>query len=372
MVAQSPPRCSNDSSGSATRSCWGWAIRGPPRSGAGCASSSIRRAPSRRPTAATCARLRRWAELQGADSARVHEPLLPETDDESVQILTIHGAKGLEFPITILSGMTTQPGSARRGVSLVWGDDGRPEVAAAQGHRHRQPRAPVRPRARDGPAREAPAAVRGRHAARDHLIVSAHHKAETKQITYASRIWNYFVDQPELWRPLAVDAVEQLQLTEVIDAARPHPSIDDRDAWIERRDALLDDERRRHACVSATAVARSVDVELIDEDDDQADVVDDATVPVRRQGRAGTAIGRAVHASLQVLDLADPRDLDAQVGLQCDIESIPEHVGASRGAGPRRADLRGRTAGGRARRTTRSYTSPHRWVTASSRVMSTC
>ncbi len=55
-----------------------------------------------------------WAELQGADSARVHEPLLPETDDDSVQILTIHGAKGLEFPITILSGMTTQPGSARQ------------------------------------------------------------------------------------------------------------------------------------------------------------------------------------------------------------------------------------------------------------------
>ncbi len=73
-------------------------------------------------------------------------------------------------------------------------------------------------------------------------------------------------------------------------------------------------------------MARSVDDELTDEDDDQADVIDDATVPVRKQGRAGTAIGRAVHASLQVLDLSDPRDLDAQVRQQCEIESIPEHA----------------------------------------------
>ena len=48
-------------------------------------------------------------------------------------------------------------------------------------------------------------------------------------------------------------------------------------------------------------------------------------MPHRRRGRAGTAIGRAVHATLQVLDLADPKDLELQVRRQCDLESIPEH-----------------------------------------------
>ena len=49
-----------------------------------------------------------WADLQGSEGARVVETVLPETDDDAVRILTIHGAKGLEFPITIVSGMTTK------------------------------------------------------------------------------------------------------------------------------------------------------------------------------------------------------------------------------------------------------------------------
>jgi hypothetical protein len=51
-----------------------------------------------------------------------------------------------------------------------------------------------------------------------------------------------------------------------------------------------------------------------------------ATAP-RRRGRAATALGRAVHATLQVIDLADPAgppDLDALVARQCDLEAVPE------------------------------------------------
>jgi ATP-dependent helicase/nuclease subunit A len=63
-----------------------------------------------------------------------------------------------------------------------------------------------------------------------------------------------------------------------------------------------------------------------DEDDDGADLADDATLPQRRQGRAGSAVGRATHATLQMLDLAHPRDVDAQVRRQCDLEAIPDKV----------------------------------------------
>ena len=70
-----------------------------------------------------CATSSRWAELQGSEGARVVETVLPETDDDAVRILTIHGAKGLEFPITILSGMTTKAAGRRAGVQLLFPHD---------------------------------------------------------------------------------------------------------------------------------------------------------------------------------------------------------------------------------------------------------
>ncbi len=51
----------------------------------------------------------RWVVLQTAEGARVAEAILPESDDDAVRIMTIHSAKGLEFPITIVSGMSTVP-----------------------------------------------------------------------------------------------------------------------------------------------------------------------------------------------------------------------------------------------------------------------
>jgi ATP-dependent helicase/nuclease subunit A len=102
----------------------------------------------------------------------------------------------------------------------------------------------------------------------------------------------------------------------------------DRADWIERRAGLLDPQRMPRV-MSATAVARQAldarDDDSVDEDDDGAERPEGGAVPPRRRGRAGTAIGRAVHAALQVLDLVDPQDLELQVRRQCDLESIPEH-----------------------------------------------
>ena len=69
-----------------------------------------------------------WARLQGADNARVSETVLPETDDDSVRILTIHGAKGLEFPITVLAGMTTEMRNPASGPTIAFPPDGDPVV----------------------------------------------------------------------------------------------------------------------------------------------------------------------------------------------------------------------------------------------------
>ena len=60
----------------------------------------------------------RWVEGQSAEGSRVVETVLPESDDDAVRILTIHGAKGLEFPIVVLSGLTTEMRAHSRGVEV--------------------------------------------------------------------------------------------------------------------------------------------------------------------------------------------------------------------------------------------------------------
>jgi len=50
-----------------------------------------------------------WAATQAEEGARVTEVPVPETDEDAVRIMTVHGAKGLEFPIVILTALNFEP-----------------------------------------------------------------------------------------------------------------------------------------------------------------------------------------------------------------------------------------------------------------------
>ncbi len=285
-----------------------------------------------------------WASMQSADGARVHEPMLPETDDEALQILTVHGSKGLEFPITILSGMTTQAGGNRGGVSVLWGETGPPEIKLRSGVATlaHQPRADLEEEM-------------GRHEklrllyvaatrARDHLVVSGHHKASPKDpdATFATRLATFAEARPELCRDVVVDASgtgvdpAATPIGRVVPDSVARPSddeaqvLDRRARWIDERRALL----QAHAsptALSATAIAGAVDADIVDVDDDSKGSGDRndafASSPVvRRRGRAGSSIGRAVHATLEYVDFADTSNVHELVSRQCDLEAIPEHA----------------------------------------------
>lgn len=287
-----------------------------------------------------------WTDLQGEDAARVHEPLLPETDDDAVRIMTIHGAKGLEFPIAIVTGMTTKPSTAPRGVQLFQDED-RFELSI----RSNLATSGFEPRAELESTMDLHERMRLLYVAatraRDHLVISAHHKGGRSE-SYGKLIWELSQEEPELWQAGGVEVYPVAELTDRIETTidRHPPDLDqlraERERWIAARAAVLDPQRIPQV-LSATAVAQEVIAPLTDELEDVAptdlDAFDtdlddrsDTTAPTatvaRRRGRAGTAIGRAAHATLQVIDFDEPVDAPALARLalrNCEAEAIPEH-----------------------------------------------
>ena len=57
-----------------------------------------------------------WTALQVDEGAAAVETVVPEPDDDAVRILTVHGAKGLEFPVVVLAGLA----NGRAPTSPTW------------------------------------------------------------------------------------------------------------------------------------------------------------------------------------------------------------------------------------------------------------
>jgi ATP-dependent exoDNAse (exonuclease V) beta subunit len=268
-----------------------------------------------------------WTELQGSEGARVHDPLLPETDEEAVRVMTVHGSKGLEFPITILSGMSTLHRRSNPGVSLLWDDDGLPQLrfrttVATELH---GPRADLEATMDLKEKRRLLYVACTR--ARDHVLIACHHNPGDD--SFARWIWSCSRDVPDLWRSLDLADLDQdTAPAAAVGTAPPPAPDDDGPSWEAAREAVLAPQRRSRT-MSATAIARQAGFALDQpgRDDLELDGLVDAEAggpPARRRGRAGTAIGRAVHATLQILDLADARDVDSLALHQAELEAVPE------------------------------------------------
>jgi ATP-dependent exoDNAse (exonuclease V) beta subunit len=264
-----------------------------------------------------------WARLQASDSTRVAETVLPETDDDSVRIMTIHGSKGLEFPITILSGMTTASRGVTARVEVGFPDQG--PVAIKVGQNLTTPEfAAFKPVNEQMGFHERlrllyVACTR----AQDHLVVSLHRAQRTPPAdaphthTNAELIAGACDDLDAL-------ALQPVAVTPDAAATAPAPGpLPDVAAWQRERDAALAHSSRRASLGASELAGLMATGELDGETRAGVDKAPrDLELPAWQKGRYGTAVGRAVHAVLQTVDLATGDGLTATVAAQAAAEGV--------------------------------------------------
>ncbi|MBM4420740.1 MAG: hypothetical protein FJ034_03970, partial [Chloroflexi bacterium] len=126
---------------------------------------------------------------------------------------------------------------------------------------------------------------------------------------------------PALWRAPSPTPVAPVDAA----PAAPHAldTADERAAWLERRTSAIAGHSAVHV-VSATALARVAAAAGDDPNLRKEPPIEEE--PPWRRGRAGTAIGRAVHSVLQTIDLATGAGLEETARAQAAAEGVPQRA----------------------------------------------
>ncbi len=251
-----------------------------------------------------------WTDRQREEQARARETVVRESDAGAVSVMTVHGAKGLEFPIVLLAGLNATRGpnpdpvlfDRTSGRIEVKGDLqtlGYEELAEFEKERGEEERVRL----------FYVAATR----ARDHLVVSLY-RNKRGSASAAARIEEFMQGADHLWQRLDPAAVVAPSAADApgATAAASDDAPAARQHWQHQRRQLFA-ARSRPISAAATRIAQEKQDEKLEQD-----VPDE---PWRR-GRAGTNIGRAVHAVLQVVDLHTGSDLDQNVWAQAAAEGV--------------------------------------------------
>jgi ATP-dependent helicase/nuclease subunit A len=275
-----------------------------------------------------------WAVRQMEDDADVLETVVPEPDDDAVRILTVHGSKGLEFPITMVAGLAAGAG---RQPQVLWTDAG-PEVRFRAGKLETAGWSLAAGVEKEHARREA---IRLLYVAvtraMDHLVLGCYHvppKGKNAQRTAAQ----------QLWELLCQDGLARTELGMADPNTQPDPpasaavtTVPDREIFTTDRQVLLDAVRARVATspTALTVAVQKVDDETPDgtaiEPDKEVEVAEptDAAptrAPVRRSSSRGAAIGTATHRVLELVDLRQPEaeEVRSLARLACAEQQIPE------------------------------------------------
>ena len=260
-----------------------------------------------------------WVAYQASEKARVSEAILPEEGVDAVRIMTVHAAKGLEFPIVILSGMTAEP-RRQYGVRLLWNEN-EPGYAVSLSRDLREPDfdvlAAVDELMDDHERRRLLYVATTR--ACDHLIVSLHRDENNPAITSATMMFE--AGAAEKGSPTVFTRDDRQAGS--IDFSEPVSPPPDRKKWFAGIQAAQKTSRKPGA-LSASGL-EGTDPEVVMGEAGRAKGHRDLDLPPWSKGRYGSAVGRAVHAVLQTINLATGAGLEEAAAAQAIAEGIPEN-----------------------------------------------
>ncbi len=261
-----------------------------------------------------------WVGLMASES-RNADTILPEHDDDAVRVMTIHAAKGLEFPITVVSGLTTKP-SPTYSNSVVWHRDTW-TISNKNGDEIYEDFKPLDEQMGDAERRRLLYVACTR--AVDHLVVSLHRLPAPTALAHNAT-------NAALLHAGGATGAGSVPLRTVpggFTVPRPEPPAipwSDAAEW-ERERARVVAEASWRPTVSATRLAEEIGTPGSGDPGASADTglakdPVDLDLPPWQRGRYGTAVGRAVHGVLQFADLRTGADIDVLAASQCAAEGI--------------------------------------------------
>ncbi len=244
-----------------------------------------------------------WCRLHATDEVRIDEAIPPEPDDDAVRILTVHSAKGLEFPICVLADLGARRSADGHSVAFPPGDQPGVDPGTGGGiavaFRKDLANAAHRSHSSAGPDLEHLERLRllyvGATRARDHLVVSLHRSPTKSDERHpidlpSAEVLHRAVTQVGLAGATALEPT----MRELPVATPPDTTpLPERSTWRSTGRRVRSEGARRHTIAPTTIALEATGT---------AEEAESARPG--EAGRHGAGAGRAVHAALEVADLA--------------------------------------------------------------------
>ena len=280
-------------------------------------------------TGGTLRQFLQWLKRLGEDKMKLEETIVPESDYNAVRIMTVHAAKGLEFPIVILADMASKMAERKTNGGVVWNSSGQPGVYFKKGlasqtyedfaeaHRTFSHHENIR--------KLYVACTR----AKDHLVVSLHRNepdedsisaADSEPKTWAETLHSVLPAMDDHCRTfdfsdLPADFGSRVSKLGADEAFAGGDVWNDRSEWKAERERILSASQKQLA-FSASEISKT-EAKVASSPSSEASKDLDKDLEANHQsgshkGRGANEFGKAVHEVLQSCDIAtlnpdDPR-----------------------------------------------------------------